>query len=67
MKIIYEPNQAVFLVEIEYPETETWINTSDIIEAREEFVNRMAWLFDNTVREKFRDNVEHKESQHGAL
>ena len=56
MKIIYEPNQEVFLVEIEYPETETWINTSDIVEVREEFVNRMAWLFDNAVREKFRDN-----------
>lgn len=52
MKIIYDDKQKMYLVVIESPETATWINTDDIVEAREEFIERMTWLFNNAVCEE---------------
>lgn len=55
MKIAYEPHQGMYLVLLEEPETLTWINTRDIAEAREEFVKRMTWLFNDTICEALKD------------
>lgn len=54
MKIIFDDRQNCYFILIEYPETETWINTSDIVKAREEFVERMTWMFNETVCEKLK-------------
>lgn len=55
MKVIYEPNQKMYAVRIEESEVLTWINTSDIAEAREEFIKRMTRLFDDTVCKSLKD------------
>ena len=49
MKVIFDDEQKMFLVSVEHPETETWINTDDITKAREEFIKRMTWLFNDAV------------------
>lgn len=55
MKIIYDPKQKMYSVQIEGQETTTLINTSDIVEARESFVEQMAWLFNTTVNKALKD------------
>ena len=55
MKIIYEPYQGMYLVLLEEPETLTWINTSDIVEARDEFIKRMTLLFNDAICEALKD------------
>ena len=55
MKIIYDKHEESYLIELEYPETVTWINTKDIVEARKEFIERMTWLFNTTICEKLKD------------
>lgn len=56
MKVIYDNKQEMYLVTIEPTETETWINTSDIVEVKKEFVDRMAWMFNNAIAEKLKEN-----------
>lgn len=55
MKVIYEPHQGMYLVEIKEPETVTWINTRDIVEAREEFIKMMTRLFNDAICEALKD------------
>lgn len=57
MKIIYDAKEGMYLVQVEYPETEIWIKTNDIAKARAEFVERMTRAFDDTVCEKFTDDI----------
>lgn len=57
MKIIYDEKQHLYLVEPEYPETELWINTDDIATARDVFLEHMKNVFNDTVREKLKDDV----------
>ena len=57
MKIIYDNEQEMYLVTIEPTETETWINTFDIVEARKEFIERMAWMFNNAIAEKLKEFI----------
>lgn len=57
MKIIYDTKEDMYLVKVEYPETETWINTNDITKARAVFLEYMAQAFDDTVRDKFKDDI----------
>lgn len=57
MKIIYDAKEGMFLVQVEYPETETWISTDDITKARAVFLEYMAQAFDNTVCDKFKDDI----------
>ena len=56
MKIIYETNQNVYGVRIEPSETVTILNTDDIVEAREEFISKMKWLFNEAIRKKLKYN-----------
>lgn len=57
MKIIYDTKEDMYLVEVEYPETEIWIKTNDITKARAEFVECMARAFDDAVCDKFTDDI----------
>ncbi len=56
MKVIYDDKRNVYGVLIEHPETEIWINTADIAIAREEFVERMKWLFNEAICEQLKDS-----------
>ena len=55
MKIIYDMNQHVYCVKVEYPETITIINTEDIVEARDEFIKSMTSMFNYAIREQLKD------------
>lgn len=55
MRIIYDDKQNGYFVLIENPETETWINTADIAVAREEFVERLKWAFNEAICKQLKD------------
>jgi hypothetical protein len=57
MKIVYDTKDNIYIVKVEYPETEIWISTNDIAKARSEFVERMTQVFDNAVCDKFTDDT----------
>ena len=57
MKVIYDMNQRVYCVEVEYPEIITIINTEDIVEAREEFIKNMTSLFNYTICKQLNNKV----------
>lgn len=50
VKIGYESQQKVYLVKVEYPECETWINADSIEEVKKEFIRSMESLFEATIR-----------------
>ena len=55
MKIIYEPYQEIYIITLEDKETLTYVNTRDIVDAREEFIKYMTRLFNDTVCEKLKN------------
>lgn len=55
MKVIYEPHQGMYLVEIEELETVAWIDTRDIVEAREKFIKIMTRSFNDAICEVLKD------------
>ena len=55
MKITYEPHQETYLIQIEEPENVTWINTKDVVVAREEFIRRMTESFNDAICEALKD------------
>lgn len=55
MKIVYDDKETVYHIDLEYPETEMYIRADNIAEVREMFIERMAWLFDLTLREQLKD------------
>ena len=55
MKIIYDDNQEVYLVVLNDSEMVTYINTKDIVVAREEFINRMTRFFNDAICNKLKD------------
>lgn len=55
MKIIYEPHQELYLIALEPEEAITWVNTQDIVEAREEFIKHMTRLFNDTICKALKD------------
>ena len=55
MKITYIPEDCVYRVDLENQEMEIWLNTTDITEAREYFINHMKWLFDESVHERLKE------------
>lgn len=55
MKVIYDKEQDAYRVEFEKFEPPLFINTNDIVEAREFFIKHMTFLFNDTVREQLKD------------
>ena len=51
MKVIYCNTEKVYVMQFSPGESVTIINTEDIVEAREEFLKRMKWMFNNAVCE----------------
>lgn len=51
MRIIY--NKEGYQILFDSLETEIYINANNIVEARQHFIDRMTWLFDSTVNERF--------------
>lgn len=54
MEIIYDEEIKQYLVSLDDSEKTTFINTDDVVEAREEFLKRMTWMFNDTIREKLK-------------
>lgn len=53
MRIIYEPHQGMYLIDIEEPII--WMNTRDIVEAREMFIKYMTEMFNDAICEALED------------
>lgn len=51
MKITYDGE--MYNIITEFPETEIYISTDDINEAKEEYINFLSRVFDETVRLRF--------------
>lgn len=49
MKVIYDDEQGAYLVELEECENVTFVNTDDIVKAREYFIKHMTTLFNDAV------------------
>lgn len=56
MKIIYDEKREMYLIQISDEEAETWIDTNDIVEAREKFIEQMIWLFNQTICDSLKNN-----------
>ena len=56
MLIAYNDKSDIYRVDLMYPETEIYIKAEDIVQAREMFIERMTWLFDEAVRERLKDS-----------
>lgn len=56
MLIAYNDKSDIYRIDLMYPETEIYIKAEDIVQAKERFVEHMAWLFDEAVREKLKDS-----------
>lgn len=54
MEIIYDKECKQYFVSLNDLEKTTFINTDDVVEAREEFLKRMTWMFNETIREKLK-------------
>ena len=54
MMIAYNDKSDIYRIDLMYPETEIYIKANDIAQAREIFIERMTWLFDEAVREKLK-------------
>ena len=55
MKVVYNDKHESYIVLIEPMETETCINTSDIVEARKIFIEHMNILFNRAICENSKD------------
>lgn len=55
MKVIYDDKENRYIVNLENYENITVLNTNDIVEARERFVERMESLFNDAVRDQLKD------------
>ena len=58
MKVIYDDKENRYIVNLENYENITVLNTNDIVEARERFVERMESLFNDAVREQLKDGAQ---------
>lgn len=54
MQVVYDNSQGVYIVKINGPTTEIFINSTDIVEAREIFIDEMARMFNHAVCEQLK-------------
>ena len=54
MRVVYDDKQNIYVVELEDFEKTTLINTSDIAEAKEYFIENMTRLFNDAVNERLK-------------
>ena len=57
MKITYDGN--AYHIITEYPETEIYVNTDNIAEAKKLYIEHLMGVFDDTVRSKFLEEKLH--------
>lgn len=51
MKVLFDNERNIYVVEMNDNETVTYLNTDDIAEAREWFIERMSWFFNSAVND----------------
>lgn len=56
MLIAYNDKSDIYRIDLMYPETEIYIKAEDITQARQIFIERITWMFDEAVREKLKDS-----------
>ena len=56
MRIIY--NKEGYQILLDPSEAEIYINANNIVEARRHFLDKMVWLFDSTVNERFQKTLD---------
>lgn len=55
MKIVYNNKSDIYRIDLEYPETEICIKADNIAKVKDIFIDRMSWLFEETLREQLKD------------
>lgn len=58
MKFIYDDKEKRYIVSLENYENIVVLNTNDIVEARERFVEHMESLFNDAVSEQLKDGAQ---------
>lgn len=58
MKVLYNHESKVYLVQLDNSESVTTIHTDDIVEARRYFVEAMTKLFNDSVNEQLKYSTE---------
>lgn len=53
MRIIFDNRNDRYEIHIDDQESDIIFNTSNIVEVRKAFIDRMTWLFDSSVNEQF--------------
>ena len=54
MKIIFDDKSDLYRIDLEYPETELYVDACNVVELRERFINAMTSLFDHTIRDSLK-------------
>lgn len=60
MKVFFDNKRNLYVVEMADNELVTYLNTDDITEAREWFIDRMAWMFNSAVNDKLAEDIDNK-------
>ena len=56
MKVKYDDEKSAYLVKLDCCESVTFLNTDDIVEARQIFVEHMTRLFNDAICEQLKDS-----------
>ena len=57
MKIHYNSGNKVFVIRLDPLENTTIVNTTNLVEARQMFIEHITGIFDKTVRDRFQSDA----------
>ena len=60
MFIAYNDKSDIYRIDLMYPETEIYIKANDIAEAKDIFIAKMAWLFEEAINERLKDQLKNR-------
>jgi hypothetical protein len=60
MKVFFDNKRNLYVVEMIDNELVTYLNTDDVAEAREWFIDRMTWMFNSAVNDKLAEDIDNK-------
>jgi len=58
MKIVYDSENDIYCIKLNYPETELCIIADNIVEVRKRFIEMMTSVFDYTIKNSLEESKE---------